>query len=67
MPSRPSKLRAGAVGNTDIADGSVTGAKIADSSITAADIKDGEVVEGNGRMLSVARRRCPTARARRRS
>ncbi len=32
----------------------MTGAKIADSSITAADIKDGEVVEGNGHVLSVA-------------
>ena len=49
-----SKLHASAVGNTDIADGAVTGAKIADSSILAADIKDGEVVEGNGRILSVA-------------
>jgi hypothetical protein len=48
------KLRANAVGTTDIADGAVNSAKIADSSITAADIKDGEVVEGNGRVLSVA-------------
>jgi hypothetical protein len=48
------KLRANAVTTTDIADGAVTGAKITDSSITAADIKDGEVVEGNGRVLSVA-------------
>jgi hypothetical protein len=48
------KLRANAVTTTDIADASVTGAKITDGSVTAADIKDGEVVEGNGRVLSVA-------------
>jgi hypothetical protein len=48
------KLRANAVTTTDIADASVTGAKITDGSLTAADIKAGEVVEGNGRMLSVA-------------
>jgi hypothetical protein len=48
------KLHAGAVANTDIADGAVSSSKIADSSIVAADIKDGEVVEGNGRILSVA-------------
>jgi len=49
-----SKLHAGAVTTSDIADSSVSSSKIADSSIVAADIKDGEVVEGNGRILSVA-------------
>jgi hypothetical protein len=37
-----------------IKDGSVTGADMTDATITASKIKDGEVVEGNGRMLSTA-------------
>ncbi len=48
------KLHAAAVGNSDLADNSIASSKVADGSLTAADIKDGEVVEGNGRIASVA-------------
>ena len=59
-----SKIRDSSVGNTELATDAVTSAKIkdaaigtndyGDSSIVASKIKDGEVVEGNGRMLSTA-------------
>jgi hypothetical protein len=49
-----SKLRASSVGNSDLADNAIGSSKIADGTILAADIKDGEVVEGNGRILSIA-------------
>ena len=59
-----SKIRDGSVGNAELATDAVTTAKIkdaaigtndyGDSSIVASKIKDGEVVEGNGRMLSTA-------------
>ena len=59
-----SKIRDGSVGNTELATDAVTTTKIkdaaigtndyGDSSIVASKIKDGEVVEGNGRMLSTA-------------
>jgi hypothetical protein len=59
-----SKIRDSSVGNTELATDAVTTTKIkdaaiatndyADSSIVASKIKDGEVVEGNGRMLSTA-------------
>ncbi len=48
------KLRAASVGNSDLADNSIGSSKVADNTLTAADIKDGEVVEGNGRIVSVA-------------
>src|SRR6185295_7066148 len=58
------KIRDSSVGNTELATDAVTTTKIkdaaigtndyGDSSIVASKIKDGEVVEGNGRMLSTA-------------
>ncbi|HEX5865905.1 MAG TPA: hypothetical protein VF014_16895, partial [Casimicrobiaceae bacterium] len=48
------KLRGSSVGNSDLADNAIGSSKIADGTILAADIKDGEVVEGNGRILSIA-------------
>jgi hypothetical protein len=48
------KLRGASVGNSDLADNSIGSSKVADGTLTAADIKDGEVVEGNGRVFSVA-------------
>jgi hypothetical protein len=48
------KLRAASVGNSDLTDNSIGSSKIVDGTIVAADIKDGEVVEGNGRVLSIA-------------